>query len=242
MKDSSDPDPLLEALARVAREETQETDQWWRAASEADPAGLPEGAPGPDVLAPLGEAEQAAMAQALFGLPAEAEVPAAVVSLAAYRRRWLPVAAGMALAAGIAAMVVLSAPPTLPGYQLEVRAGEQVLRSDPTPSAAEPTYTEGSVLAFVLRPEARAELAVTVAAVLYPEAGVARVVPFEVEAADGGALRLTAELGQTFSAPPGRYRLVFLLAPVGGLPADPTQAEPSEGQRLEHRFQVVAQP
>ncbi|MCA9555853.1 MAG: hypothetical protein KC933_37840 [Myxococcales bacterium] len=234
--DQSASDPLLAAVSRAAREEAHEVEAWWAAAAKGDAAGLPADAPAPTELAPLTEVEQAAMTEALFGIPAAAPV----VSLSSRRRR-VSVAAGLALAAGIAAMVVISRPPTLPGYQLEVRAGEKALRSD-GPSEVEPEYAEGSVLSFVLRPERRAEVPVAVVAVLHPEVGPPQVVPFEVELAEGGAVRLTAELGHTFSAPPGRYRLVFLLAPEGALPPRPAEGDAAvEGiQRLEHRFRVVA--
>ena len=235
-------DPLLAALADAAREEDQQADAWWDAVQAGDRAGLPEDGPALEALAPLDDQEQARLTAALFGAPAEQPAPLAPVINLAARRRWLSAAASLAVAAGVAAMVLLSSGPTLPGYALEVRAGEQALRSE-GPAAAEPVYAPGSVLSFVLRPERRAEQPVTVAAVLYPERGAAAVVEFEVEASPEGAVRLSAELGRTFSAAPGRYRLVFWVAPEGGLPVDPAEAAPAElegAQRLEHRFRIVA--
>lgn len=242
MTDRDDPspsDPLLVALGRAAREEAQQTEAWWAAASKQDGTPLPPDGPDLEALAPLSGEEQGKMTEALFGIPAEE--PAPVVSLAS-RRRVLSVAAGLALAAGVAAMVLFSGPQALPGYRLEVQAGEKVLRSEQG-VADEPEYVEGSVLSFVLRPEAQAEVPVTVAAVLEPDGGAARVVPFDVTLASGGAVRLVAELGETFSAPPGRYRLVFLVGPEGALPSDPaiSGTQPLEGvQRLEHRFRIVS--
>lgn len=251
-------DDGLQGLRDVAREEQAETDAWWTAAEAGDANGLPEGV-SLDAVRPLDDAERDAMTAELFGLAADAPVtddapaseapaaanedaaPAPVISLASRRRKvWGAVLSG-ALAAGLAALTLSPGASSLPGYALEARAGEQALRGEPE-TGGQATYTQGSLLTFVLRPAQAVDGEVTVDVVLRPAEGEPRVVPMAVQAAPAGALRVTAELGRTFEAAPGRYSLVFLVAPKGRRVEDPiTASKDGAGGvvRLEHKFVVT---
>lgn len=244
--DERETNDLLEAVQDVARKEQREAEEWWEAVERGDRSSLPEAAPAVEDLRPLDDEERARMTESLFGVaPAKEEPPPApLIDLERARRRrrsaWGAVVAG-ALAAGLAALVVTQRGAGLPEYAIEARAGERALRGEADPSGL-PRYTGGSLLTIVLRPAEAVPGEVDVASVLVPKTGAARAVEMDVEPAPGGALRLTAVLGATFDAPPGRYRLVFLVAPKGGLPADPVAARgapPDGGRRLQHEFEIV---
>lgn len=239
---------LLDALARIASEEDREADALWAAVEAGDADALPEDGPGLDVLRPLDEAERGEMADSLFGLSpassepgpeAEREAPAApVIDLAARRRRtWVSAGVGLALAAGLA-MIVFGRSAALPEYALEVRAGEQIMRGD---EVATKTFAEGSVLSAVLRPQQAVEGEVEVAVVLVPESGAARPVDLRTQVSETGAVRFTGVVGRELPVGPGTHRLVFLVAPKGGLPSDPAaahEAAPAGGRRLQYVFLV----
>lgn len=130
------------------------------------------------------------------------EVPAAVVAPAAPTPWWLKLwrqlrapALGLTLAAG-AALLMFRGEDPLPAYQLEVRSGEAVVRSAAaTPTTA--TYTRGSSLALVLRPETRVIGAPQVQVLIdgAPLRGV------RLEHLDGGAVEIGGVFGEDLQEP-----------------------------------------
>lgn len=230
MTERDDEDDLLAALGDLARDQDEAADALWQAVQEG-----PTEAPGvqPGALTPLDDGERADLTEALFGVEA---APAPVIDLASRRRGFIGAGVGLALAAGLA-MVVFGRAASLPDYALEVRAGEQVLRGD---EARSQVFSQGSVLSAVLRPEVDAAGA-EVAVVLVPAGGSAQVLDLPVQVSASGAMRLRAVIGRDVPVGVGEHRLVFLVAPKGDLPSDPTSfadVAPSGAQRLQYIFRV----
>ncbi len=216
MADNEEPDPILKALGDVAKVQQEQTTQAWQAANaEDDGAALAKITSIPlDVLRPLDEAEQEAVLEDVFGVPAN------VVQLPQRRRStWIAASAATVLAA--AAAVLLSIGPdrtALPAYEVEpMTAGEAVLRGPqvrPTGEAAR--YTAGSRISLTLRPSTAVQATVQVHAALVNDTEDRTQVQLETKSLGRGTLRVSAIVGQHLPDRPGNYRLELTLSTASG--------------------------
>lgn len=131
-----------------------------------------------------------------------------------WRTLFGPAGLGLAVAAMAAALVVFSGPTStvdLPPYQLEINAGEAVVRSAPKPGPqGVPTYTRGSTLSMVVRPQTRV--------IASPQVDVlldgAPLVGVKLDHLDGGTVEISGVFSEDLVEPtPGEHRL---LVRVGG--------------------------
>lgn len=195
----NDDDALLRKLAARVREENAEPE-------------LPEGAPRFD----------GAMADRIAARLLE-ERPAKVASTNVVRParfRWAIAAAPLAAAAAFA-LWIASRPPSaaLPGYEVSV-IGAKAMRADPSvpPSRDEVELDPEGDFELVARPSERAR-DVAARAVLLRD-GVATVWRVPVDVSDEGSVRIAGPTKALFPETQGRYEIVLLVAPHGGLPSE----------------------
>ena len=163
-----------------------------------------------------------AVFQVADAAPLAAEAPVAAVAKAPTptlgERLWRtlvgPAGLGLAVAAMAAMFVLLHGPAPqvdLPPYQLEMNAGEAAVRSAPKPGQqGVPTYTRGSTLSMVVRPQTRVIASPQVDVLLdgAPLTGV------KLDHLDGGTVEISGVFSEDLAEPtPGEHRLVVR---VGG--------------------------
>lgn len=219
-----------------------------------------------EAFAPLGEdfvqavtdramaAMAADAAPAVVSLPPLAPHPDLPPPRVTYRREperppsmwaWLrdllrqPVFLAPALALAVAMLFVEWAPPELPGYAMEVSAGDLLSRGGEAAPGGPPKLGDGSALVVVLRPE-RAVSGVR-GAVFLRTAGGWSPVDADVDMDPGGAARVRVQVSSAW--PPGAVDLRVVLATGRAPGVDDVEAERRGVQafplRVEH---VVASP
>jgi len=216
MADNEEPDALLMALGDVAKVQQEQTTQAWQAANaEDDGAALAKITSIPlDVLRPLDDAEQEAVLEDVFGVPAN------VVQLPQRRRStWIAASAATVLAAAAAVLLSMGPDPTgLPAYQVEpMTAGETGLRGpNVSPTGQVARFTEGSRINLTLRPSTAVQDRVQLQATLVAPDGDRTQVELMTEALGRGTLRVSAIVGQHVPNRPGNYRLELTLSTASG--------------------------
>lgn len=219
---------LLRRLGEVQRDDSERTEQWWRAADEGRQDALPPGSPPVETFRPLDDGEREALTQSVFGPLAEEEN---VVSLAERRRPWLAAAGAIVAVAACALLFLRPADEAvLPAYEARVVTSEQAMRGDPGSERA--TFTEGSRVEVWVRPEALVTGAVTLTADLLDDADDARPWTGTIEQKDG-AFRLVGVFGDDLDLTPGDWTLRLRVHRPG-------TDEPTDGQ--EHRLKLRLQP
>lgn len=225
MADNEEPDPILEALGDVAKGQQEQTTHAWQAAIAEDEAALAKFTSIPlDVLRPLGEAEQEAVLEDVFGVPANVvELPTGAERSTRQRGLWIAASAATVLAA--AAAVLLTMAPNaspLPAYEVvPMTAGETPLRGpDGSEAGTLRTYASGSRIALTLRPATAVEAPVELRAALVTETGDSTPVVLMSKALGRGTLRVSAIVGQHLPDRPGNYQLELTLSSSSG-PQEP---------------------
>jgi len=228
-------DSFLDDLARAAREE-RETDRWderWdrlaagtlsaeeEAELQALAASSEEARLAYEAFRPLGPQFEARVAKAIEAIEAiqgepqaaAAEPPARVLP---FRRRITPWLGGV-LAAGVAACLVLllSAPPPLPRYSLDVAGGDQALRGASGPATVRVLHP-GSALEVTLRPPTRVSGRLT-ARWFVVRGGEVRELAARPEFSPGGAVHLYGTLGRDLAIEPGEWALWVVVGRPGKL-------------------------
>lgn len=222
MADIEEPDPLLKALGDVAKVEQEQTKEAWTAAiSVDDGAALAAITSIPlDVLRPLDEAEQEAVLEDVFGVPANL-VELQPVTARSTRRRapWIAASAATVLAAAAAVLLMVGPDVTsLPAYRLvPITGGEAQVRGPGATTPGErPSYVSGSRIALILRPSTAVAATVQVGSQLVDAAGQKTRVDLVTEPLGRGSLRVTAIVGQQVPDHPGNYQLEFRLYTSSG--------------------------
>lgn len=143
-----------------------------------------------------------------------AKAPSPTLGERLWRTLFGPAGLGLAVAAMAAMFVVFSGPASqvdLPPYQLEMNGGEAAVRSAPKPGPqGVPTYTRGSTLSMVVRPQTRVIASPQVDVLLdgAPLTGV------KLDHLDGGTVEISGVFSEDLVEPtPGEHRL---LVRVGG--------------------------
>lgn len=245
---TSDERPALEALREAARREADDAlgDPRWDAlaagtATDEELAALeelaaadPSAADAPRAFAPFGQAEKDRFLEAIRGTlaapPAVVDAPppssrrAPLVPLVRAKpsrgTRFGYVAAALALAAGLALVVLRSggpAGPGLPGYSLEL-SSEQEIRGEP---AAAGELRPGGRLVLSLRPDVALDGELT-ARVFVALGGVALPVDGRAEVSAEGAVRFEGKLPSALV--PGAGELVVLVGrPAAVLAVSPAR-------------------
>jgi hypothetical protein len=238
-------DKLLDAVARAAEKDEIEDDPRWRALvegrlSEADRKALEELAEEDArheealvLLEPLGDEAKARITDRILGelgaAPRAEDPPAPraeVIALPA-RRRWAPVVAALALAAGVALFVMLRESPTevalgdpIPRYEIALVGGELATRADPgAPAEAIPVVLgPGSSLEIVLRPATPYREPIAARGFLIQN-GRAQAWEIKPDISPDGAVRIAGERETLFAnVAPGPWEIAIAVGPSGALP------------------------
>ncbi|MEO1481325.1 MAG: hypothetical protein AAFU77_04415 [Myxococcota bacterium] len=158
---------------------------------------------------------------------AEQHLPPTRTPFTARLRRWWwsPL---LVVAAGAAAVLLVPFPKeaTLPSFTLEATGGDAVMRAKPNVAARSLEASAGSRIELRLIPAVPVNGPTAVAVRLYSPAGQwVSWIP-KITQQPGGAVIVTARVGQEFPAEPGVYRAVVA---VGSPGADPTVLDAALG-------------
>lgn len=240
MNDDTSRDPLLDLLARTAKEmkedeTTREEERWQRwAEGTLDPeeaAALDEAARSSvparrmaETYRPLGDEFQERVVAALRAQPgggAEAPdraAPGRTPAETPPRRLWLATAALVMLAAALSLVFLPSGPPPpLPAYQVALEGGVHTQRSiDEIPADAR-RYAPGSRWELLLRPASPVEGDVAVACFLARD-GDPRPWDPPVEISPAGSVRIAGRIGEEIEIAPGAWTVWIAVARPDDLP------------------------
>lgn len=269
-------DELLTALARAAEKDEIEEDPRWAAlvegrSSEADRRALEElaalDARNEEALAlltPLGEEAKARMAERILGemarapqAPAPPAAEAEVIALKP-KRKWVPVAAALALAAAVALFVTLrrESPPEIaladpiPSYEVALVGGERDDRAVPAPADAQAPIVlgPGSSLEIVLRPATPYRKPIAVRGFLIQN-GRAQLWNIAPAISADGAVRIAGAREALFAnVASGSYEIAIAIGPPDALPDAEAVARGGAGdkgarlQRLARTIVLVEPP
>lgn len=233
---SDQPDPLLDALGALERDDDGAHPDAWedvlRGRSSADTtANTPDASP-PD---------EHAMLAALFTAPLPAQevnslvdrfltdqkpAPPKVVPLHRRRSTWTGAAAALAAAAVV--LLWVRTDPSTSGefvdYSLALRSPsvQDVRASDS--AAAAPRYRRDSTIDWWLSPETAVSGEHALRVLARDDSGHAQLLAPTAERTPEGVLRISGRLGTLLPLAPGRWRLSFFVTTPAAAPHDPASA------------------
>ncbi len=156
--------------------------------------------------------------------------------------RWAGAAAAVLAAAALLFVVTRSGPPPIPHYDLELKAGSEVLRGDTAQGAGAVTVRlgAGERVKAVLRPRVAAATPIEARA-FWAHSGASAVewnVPLKVAAS--GAVMLDGEVDALFAGVMGDVTVTLCASAAGHLPSA-SQLDSAEGVRCIERTVTVTQ-
>jgi hypothetical protein len=259
-------DKLLDAVARAAEKDEIEEDPRWRALvegrlSEADRKALDELAAmdarhdeARQLLTPLGDEARERFTDRILGEIARAPEPVApppagaeVIALEP-KRKWVPVVAALALAAGLALFVTLRRDSStelalgdpVPSYEMALVGGERSDRA--APAQADPqapiVLGPGSSLEILLRPATPYRKPIAVRGFLVQN-GRAQSWEIKPDISADGAVRIAGERETLFAnVAPGPWEVVIAVGPPGAVPGIEAVAR-GASEKQDARTQMV---